>query len=62
MSTVHFRSFLLLLTAVSIAFISILLPFYAAIFWGGVLAVISAPCIGVCCGSWGAAAPTWRPS
>lgn len=43
MPTLHFRSFLLLLTAVSIAFISILLPFYAAIFWGGVLAVIFSP-------------------
>ncbi len=42
-STLHFRSFLLLLAAVSVAFISILLPFYAAIFWGGVLAVIFSP-------------------
>lgn len=42
-SNLHFRSFLLLLAAVSVAFISILLPFYAAIFWGGVLAVIFAP-------------------
>lgn len=42
-NTLHFRSFLLLLTAVSIAFISILMPFYAAIFWGGVLAVIFSP-------------------
>ncbi|CDM24884.1 AI-2E family transporter [Castellaniella defragrans] len=43
MPTLHFRSFLLLLAAVSIAFISILLPFYPAIFWGGVLAVIFRP-------------------
>ncbi|MFC4298005.1 MAG: AI-2E family transporter [Castellaniella sp.] len=43
MPTLHFRSFLLLLAAVSIAFISILMPFYAAIFWGGVLAVIFSP-------------------
>lgn len=42
-TTLHFRSFLLLLTAVSFAFLSILLPFYAAIFWGGVLAVIFSP-------------------
>lgn len=42
-STLHFRSFLLLLVVVSIAFLSVLLPFYAAIFWGGVLAVIFAP-------------------
>ncbi|HXE20630.1 MAG TPA: AI-2E family transporter, partial [Castellaniella sp.] len=43
MPTLHFRSFLLLLTAVSIAFISILLPYYPAIFWGTVLAVIFSP-------------------
>ncbi|MBV6273107.1 AI-2E family transporter [Alcaligenaceae bacterium CGII-47] len=42
-STLHFRSFLLLLAAVSIAFISVLLPFYPAIFWGVVLAVIFGP-------------------
>ncbi|CAM5789770.1 AI-2E family transporter [Castellaniella caeni] len=42
-TTLHFRSFLLLLTAVSIAFLSILMPFYAAIFWAGVLAVIFSP-------------------
>lgn len=42
-STLHFRSFLLLLAAVSFAFISVLLPFYAAIFWGVVLAVIFSP-------------------
>ncbi|HEX7386826.1 MAG TPA: AI-2E family transporter [Castellaniella sp.] len=43
MPTLHFRSFLLLLTAVSIAFVSILLPYYPAIFWGSVLAVIFSP-------------------
>lgn len=43
MSNINFRSFLLLLAAVSIAFISVLLPFYAAIFWGGVLALIFNP-------------------
>jgi predicted PurR-regulated permease PerM len=43
MPTLHFRSFLLLLAAVSVAFLSILLPFYAAIFWGSVLAVIFSP-------------------
>lgn len=42
-STLHFRSFLLLLAFVSLAFIQILLPFYAAIFWGCVLAVIFGP-------------------
>jgi predicted PurR-regulated permease PerM len=43
MPTLHFRSFVLLLTAVSIAFVNILLPYYPAIFWGGVLAVIFGP-------------------
>uniref|UniRef100_UPI0033420197 AI-2E family transporter n=1 Tax=Castellaniella defragrans TaxID=75697 RepID=UPI0033420197 len=42
-STLHFRSFLLLLAAVSVAFLGVLLPFYPAIFWGGVLAVIFGP-------------------
>lgn len=42
-STLHFRSFLFLLAAVSFAFLSILLPFYPAIFWGGVLAVVFGP-------------------
>lgn len=43
MTNIHFRSFLLLLAAVTVAFISILLPFYGAIFWGSVLSVIFAP-------------------
>jgi len=43
MPTLHFRSFLLLLIAVTVAFICILLPFYGAIFWGSVLAVIFSP-------------------
>src|SRR3546814_2975843 len=42
-STIHFRIFLLLLAAVSIAFVIVLLPFYAAIFWGVVFAVIFTP-------------------
>lgn len=42
-STLHFRAFLLILGAVSVAFISVLLPFYGAIFWGVVLAVIFGP-------------------
>lgn len=42
-NTIHFRSFILLLAAVSVAFITILLPFYGAIFWGSVLAVIFSP-------------------
>jgi len=46
MTTKHllfFRSFILLLGIVSLAFIWILIPFYGAIFWGTVLAVIFAP-------------------
>src|SRR5690606_23326431 len=42
-SNLYFRSFLLLLAAVTIAFIWILLPFYGAIFWGTILAVIFMP-------------------
>lgn len=42
-SVLNFRSFLLLLVVVSIAFFSILLPFYVAVFWGGVLAVLFNP-------------------
>ena len=39
----HQKTFLLLLAAVSIAFFWILLPFYGAVFWGAVLAIIFAP-------------------
>lgn len=39
----YFFSFILLLTLVSIAFLWILLPFYGAIFWGVILAIIFAP-------------------
>lgn len=42
-SNLYFRSFLLLLTLVSIAFIWVLLPYYAAIFWGAILAVVFHP-------------------
>jgi len=47
MTTKHllfFRSFLLLLAIVSIAFIWLFIPFYGAIFWGTILAVLFAPC------------------
>ncbi|HLS17335.1 MAG TPA: AI-2E family transporter [Paenalcaligenes sp.] len=47
MTTKHllfFRSFLLLLAIVSIAFIWLIIPFYGAIFWGTILAVLFAPC------------------
>lgn len=46
MTTKHllfFRSFLLLLAIVSIAFIWLIIPFYGAIFWGTILAVLFAP-------------------
>ncbi|MBC7498932.1 MAG: AI-2E family transporter [Herminiimonas sp.] len=39
----HAKTFLLLLIAVTIAFIWILLPFYGAVFWGSVLAILFAP-------------------
>ncbi len=42
-SNLYFRSFLLLLAAVTIAFIWILLPYYGAIFWGAILAIIFMP-------------------
>src|SRR5690606_7164543 len=42
-SNLYFRSFLLLLAAVSVAFIWILLPYYGAIFWGAILAIIFMP-------------------
>lgn len=41
--SLHYRPFLLLLVAVSIAFAWILWPFYGAIFWGAILAIIFAP-------------------
>lgn len=42
-NSLFFRSFLLLLAIVTIAFIWLLIPFYGAIFWGIVLAIIFAP-------------------
>ncbi|AZY49447.1 AI-2E family transporter [Bordetella avium] len=39
----HSRSFIALLIAVSIAFIWLLWPFYGAVFWGTILAVVFAP-------------------
>src|SRR5690242_5570251 len=37
------KAFLLLLIVVSLAFVWILLPFYGAVFWGSVLAIIFTP-------------------
>jgi len=42
-TTLHDKSFLLLLIIVSLAFIWLLTPFYAAIFWGAMLAILFAP-------------------
>src|SRR5690554_2092811 len=42
-SRLYFHSFLVLLGVVSLAFIWVLLPFYGAIFWGVILAIIFAP-------------------
>lgn len=42
-SRLEHRTFLLLLVAVSLAFAWILLPFYGAVFWAAVLAILFAP-------------------
>src|SRR3546814_832746 len=42
-SKLYFGSFLLLLAAVTVAFIWVLLPYYGAIFWGTILAIVFAP-------------------
>lgn len=42
-NSLHYKTFLLLLVLVSIAFIWILLPFYGAVFWAIILAIIFAP-------------------
>jgi predicted PurR-regulated permease PerM len=42
-SNLHYRTFLFLLIVVSIAFGWILWPFYGAVFWGTILAIIFAP-------------------
>jgi predicted PurR-regulated permease PerM len=42
-SSLQQKTFLTLLIAVSIAFILILLPFYGAVFWGAVLAILFTP-------------------
>ena len=42
-SALHFKFFLLLLALVSVAFVWLLLPFYGAIFWGTILAIIFIP-------------------
>lgn len=39
----NYRAFIILLVAVSIAFVWLLLPFYGAIFWGAVLAILFSP-------------------
>ncbi|HUH60838.1 MAG TPA: AI-2E family transporter [Candidimonas sp.] len=42
-SNLYFRTFLLLLTLVTVAFILVLLPFFGAIFWGAILAILFSP-------------------
>lgn len=42
-ASLHYRTFLILLVAVSLAFLAILWPFYGAVFWGTILAIIFAP-------------------
>ena len=43
LSSLSSKTFILLLVLVTIAFIWILLPFYGAVFWGSVLAILFAP-------------------
>ncbi|MGB3288265.1 MAG: AI-2E family transporter [Burkholderiaceae bacterium] len=42
-SKLYFHTFLLMLAAVTVAFIWVLLPYYGAIFWGTILAVVFSP-------------------
>jgi len=42
-SDLYFRTFILLLVTVTVAFIIVLLPFYGAIFWGAILAILFTP-------------------
>lgn len=42
-SNLYFRTFLVLLAIVTVAFIWVLLPYYGAIFWGTILAIVFAP-------------------
>jgi predicted PurR-regulated permease PerM len=42
-ATLHFKTFLWLLLVVSVAFVWLLLPFYGAVFWGAILAIIFSP-------------------
>ncbi|GAB2905123.1 AI-2E family transporter [Paralcaligenes sp. KSB-10] len=42
-SNLYFRSFLILLLAVTVAFVWVLLPYYGAIFWGVILAIVFTP-------------------
>ncbi|GGX06141.1 AI-2E family transporter [Pigmentiphaga litoralis] len=42
-SSLHYKTFLLILIVVSIAFVWILQPFIGAVFWGTILAIIFAP-------------------
>jgi len=42
-SDLYFRTFILMLVIVTVAFIIVLLPFYAAIFWGAILAILFTP-------------------
>ena len=57
-SSLHYRVFLLLLAGVTLAFAWLLWPFYGAVFWGAILAIIFAP-LQRRCARWAAGA-TWR--
>ena len=57
-SSLHYRVFLLLLAGVTLAFAWLLWPFYGAVFWGAILAIIFAP-LQRRARAWAAGA-TWR--
>jgi predicted PurR-regulated permease PerM len=42
-SNLYYRTFVVLLVAVTVAFIWVLLPYYGAIFWGAILAIVFTP-------------------
>ncbi|HWL28485.1 MAG TPA: AI-2E family transporter [Burkholderiaceae bacterium] len=42
-SNLYYRTFVVLLVAVTVAFIWVLLPYYGAIFWGTILAIVFTP-------------------
>ncbi len=54
------KTFVLLIVAVSLAFAWILWPFYGAVLWATILAILFTPRIGGCRGPWGRGARLLR--